>query len=94
MADRKPKARFVVDCTTLNLSQEMQLEIAKAIQAAVLHLLATRLDTPRPALDLARAPGPSGWAGALIAPNCEIAEDLREKYQWGRPGGRPVDFFD
>jgi hypothetical protein len=89
-----PKARFMVDLSNLDLSQDLQTEIAKAIQATVLQILATKLDVPRPYIDLAKAPGPSGWAGALVAEGQEEFETLRRTYQWGRPGGTAVDFFD
>jgi hypothetical protein len=90
----KSKARFMVDLSNLDLSHEMQREIAKAIQATVLQILATKLDVPRPYIDLAKAPGPSGWAGAFVAEDEEEFEKLRRTYQWGRPGGTAVNFFD
>jgi hypothetical protein len=91
---RRSKARFVVDFSHLDIPEEVQKEIAKAIQATVLQLLATRLTTRRPFLDLARAPGPSGWAGAFAAEDYTELQELQKIYQWGRPGGKPVDFFD
>jgi hypothetical protein len=79
-AGKKSKARFLVDLTDLNISEDLQRTIATAIQAAVLQILATRLDTARPYIELARKPGSRGWAGALVGGSEEAIKELRSEY--------------
>jgi hypothetical protein len=80
------RARFMVDLGDLKLSAAQQKEIAHAIQGAVLQKLAHHLPT-RPHIDLAKAPGREGWAGAMIATTAAGLEKLKKKHAWGRPRG-------
>jgi hypothetical protein len=81
------RARFMVDLGDLKLSPAQQKEIAHAIQGVVLQKLAHHLPT-RPHIDLARAPGREGWAGAMIATTAEGLNKMKKQHAWGRPQGR------
>ena len=81
------RARFMVDLGDLKMTAAQQKEMAHAIQAVVLQKLAHRLHT-RPHMDLAKAPGRGGWAGAMIASSETSLAKLKKEHAWGRPQGK------
>src|SRR3954454_3967368 len=81
------RARFMVDLGDLKLSAAEQKEMAHAIQAVVLQKLAHQLHT-RPHMDLAKAPGSGGWAGAMVASSEAGLAKLKKEHAWGRPQGK------
>jgi hypothetical protein len=78
------RARFMVDLGDLKLSRAQQKEIAQGIQSVVMQKLAHIFHT-RPHIDLAKAPGSGGWAGAMMASTAAGLAKLKKEHAWGRP---------
>jgi hypothetical protein len=79
------KPRFLVDLGDLKLSAAQQKDIAFAIQGVVMQKLAHHFHS-RPHIDLAKAPGHGGWAGAMMASSASGLAKLKKDNAWGRPG--------
>jgi hypothetical protein len=79
------RPRFLVDLGDLKLSPAQQKEIASAIQGVVMQKLAHHFHS-RPHIDLAKAPGQGGWAGAMMASSASGLAKLKKDNAWGRPG--------